>query len=263
MMESTTVSVLSLCQLAVDAACEASAKIMEVYESDYLVEYKDDNSPLTIADKAAHQAIVEVLEKSGLPIFSEEGKNIPFEERNQFKEFWLVDPLDGTKEFIKRNGEFTVNIALMNHTVPIAGVIAQPAAGLIYCGIPGEGFYKSEISEKDKLFQNKVSVADVSEQSVRVLASRSHRSKETEGFIDDLKKSSKVDVVSAGSALKFCLLAEGKADVYPRFAPTMEWDTAAGHAILLAVGKNIYSYPGNSVLSYNKPSPVNDWFIAK
>lgn len=250
--------------MAIDAAIYAGQEIIRVYDQDFTVEFKDDHSPLTEADKAAHAVIVASLESSGLPVFSEEGKSIPFEIRSNYEWYWLVDPLDGTKEFIKRNGEFTVNIALMRMNVPVVGVIAQPVTQKIWCGIPGVGFYCGSFSDGTSILNSKVSPQSGTDQIKRVLASRSHRSAETEQFISELKNQAKVEIISAGSALKFCLLAEGKADVYPRFAPTMEWDTAAGHAILMSVGKNIYTYPSNTVLTYNnKPNPVNDWFVAR
>ena len=262
-MEKNKTELRSLATKAIQAACLASKQILEVYSSDYTIEYKDDQSPLTTADKAAHLAIVSILDATGIPVFSEEGKNIPYTTRSSYDVFWLVDPLDGTKEFIRRNGEFTVNIALMEFNKPVIGVIAQPVINKIWCGIPGDGFYSGTMDAPEKIFDKYAVVERMDPGKTRVLASRSHRSPETEDFIEDLKRNSQVEVVSAGSALKFCLLAEGKADVYPRFAPTMEWDTAAGHGILLSVGKNILSYPANETLTYNKPKPVNDWFIAR
>lgn len=255
--------VLSLAAIAIRAAVDASAAIMEVYEADFTVEFKEDYSPLTAADKASHESIVHSLSDTEIPVFSEEGRSIPFEVRSGYAAFWLVDPLDGTKEFIKRNGEFTVNIALMQNNQPIMGVIAQPAKEKIWCGIPGVGFFSGELAEGEKILDRPFHLSHGNTAVTRVLASRSHRSPETEDFINDLRRKNTVEIMSAGSALKFCLLAEGKADVYPRFAPTMEWDTAAGHAILLSVGKNILTYPSNTVLTYNKPNPVNDWFIAR
>lgn len=252
-----------LARIALKAASVASQEILKIYEQDFTVEYKDDESPLTTADKASHAVIASLLKETNIPVFSEEGKSIPFEVRSLYEKFWLVDPLDGTKEFIKRNGEFTVNIALMQNNVPVLGVIAQPVKNKLWCGIPGDGFYSGEILKADEILSKPFHQMKDDSAAVRVLASRSHRSVETDDFINDLKKKSAVEILSAGSALKFCLLAEGKADVYPRFAPTMEWDTAAGHAILLSVGKNILTYPSNTVLTYNKPNPVNDWFIAR
>lgn len=253
----------SLAAMAIHAAVKASSSIMDVYDADFTVELKEDYSPLTAADLASHETIQSFLLTTGMPVVSEEGGSIPFDVRSGFSSYWLVDPLDGTKEFIKRNGEFTVNIALMVNNQPAVGVIAQPVNEKIWCGIPGVGFFSGQLIDGEKILSNPFQPTTTSSSVTRVLASRSHRSRETEDFIKDLRKTTHLEIMSAGSALKFCLLAEGKADVYPRFAPTMEWDTAAGHAILLSAGKNIFTYPGNTVLTYNKPTLVNDWFIAR
>ncbi len=256
-----------LTRLALVAAIKAGEKILEIYERTYSVDYKTDGSPLTEADKASHEVIIHELKNTGLPVLSEEGKEIPFDERKGWEYYWLVDPLDGTKEFIKRNGEFTVNIALMENDHPRSGVIFQPVKGLAYAGIVGEGLYKFSVDD-DLVFdeKKKIKVETKSGQdTIRVIASRSHKSAETENFITDLKKSknNNIELLNAGSSLKFCLLAEGSADVYPRFAPTMEWDTAAGHALLKAVGKNIYLHPAGTEMNYNNPVLINDWFIAR
>jgi 3'(2'), 5'-bisphosphate nucleotidase len=253
--------------LALRAALLAGEKILEIYDRTFAVDYKTDGSPLTEADKASHDVIIKYLKISGLPVLSEEGKEIPFNERKQWEYYWLVDPLDGTKEFIKRNGEFTVNIALMENNQPRSGVIFQPVKGIAYAGIVGEGLYKFSVNDELILSDNfRVNnVEDKIEQNkIRVIASRSHKSAETDNFIDKLKESKKnIELLNAGSSLKFCLLAEGIADVYPRFAPTMEWDTAAGHALLKSVGKNIYLHPAGTEMKYNNPVLINDWFIAR
>lgn len=243
---------------------------MRVYDSEFEVELKGDLSPLTEADRASHELIDQELKKFGYPIMSEEGKSIPFEERSSWNYYWCVDPLDGTKEFIKRNGEFTVNIALMEKNSPVLGVILQPAKNIAYAGIVGESVYYFDESPDEGINPDQLSnyllqpEQNGTGNEIKVVASRSHRSVETEDFIDDIRKSGKrVSLVSSGSALKFCLLADGKADVYPRFAPTMEWDTAAGHAILKACGRNILLFPEETEMKYNKASLVNDWFIAR
>jgi len=229
------------------------------------VDLKDDGSPLTNADRASHEVIQAALSGTGYPIMSEEGKQIPFEERSGWNRYWLVDPLDGTKEFIKRNGEFTVNIALIEDGQPILGVIQQPTTQIALVGIIGDGVYRFAaedsrmIREEARMKLNEGGERDL----VTVIASRSHRSPETESFIESLRGEKRITTVSAGSSLKFCLIAEGKADIYPRFAPTMEWDTAAGHAILKSAGKNVYLYPGGKEMQYNKPLLTNDWFIAR
>ncbi len=255
-----------LTALALEAAFSAGKKILEIYDRTITVDYKSDGSPLTEADKASHEIIIHALQISGLPVLSEEGKEIPYERRSSWKYFWLVDPLDGTKEFIKRNGEFTVNIALMENNQPRAGIIFQPVKGIAFAGIEGDGLYKFSINEKIVLDDNhklKVNI-NTEENKIRVIASRSHKSVETDTFINNLRSSKKnIELLNVGSSLKFCLLAEGIADIYPRFAPTMEWDTAAGHALLKSVGKNIYLHPGGSEMTYNNPKLINDWFIAR
>ena len=255
-----------LTMLALKTAFDAGAKILDIYKDKFEVDIKSDGSPLTTADKASHETIVAGLAHTNLPVLSEEGKDILFDERSKWKYYWLVDPLDGTKEFIMRNGEFTVNIALMELGGPIAGVIFQPVTGMAFAGIAGDGLYKYSVGEKPVLRnENKIRSSSPEEKSItRVIASRSHMSDTTEGFINELRlKNDNVELVNAGSSLKFCLLAEGKADIYPRFAPTMEWDTAAGHALLKAVGKNIYLFPSGEEMTYNKPHLINEWFIAK
>ena len=263
-------SIAQLLINAVQTSFRAGSEIMKIYDLAFEVELKGDLSPLTEADKASHELIIKELSAFGYPILSEEGKSIPFEERTAWTKYWCVDPLDGTKEFIKRNGEFTVNIALMDKDTPIMGVICQPVKEVAFAAIVGGNVYRIDSAglgklSADTLDSYRLTDTEISSQGeIKVVASRSHRSVETEDFIADLKKQgSKVLLVNSGSALKFCLLAEGKADIYPRFAPTMEWDTAAGHAILKACGRNIILYPGTAEMKYNKPSLVNDWFIAR
>jgi len=255
-----------LTQLALETAIEAGKKILEIYSIDISVFIKSDGSPLTEADKASHDTIVNKLASTNFPVLSEEGMDIHFEERNKWEHYWLVDPLDGTKEFIRRNGEFAVNIALMEKNIPVSGIIFQPVTGIAFAGIAGDGLYKFSINER-LVFENRNKVITLGNSPMnhtRVIASRSHMSKKTEEFINELKSTDKnVELVNAGSSLKFCLLAEGKADIYPRFAPTMEWDTAAGHAMLKSVGKNIYLFPSGLEMTYNKPELINEWFIAK
>ncbi len=254
---------------AIKTSVLAGEKILEIYNTAFAVELKEDHSPLTAADKAAHELISTELLKWGFPILSEEGKTIPYEVRKDWKNYWMVDPLDGTKEFVKRNGEFTVNIAFMDKDTPVFGVIYCPVSGIICAGF-NETVYSLNKDQVGKLSVNNLEdfelkvPADPDPNEIKVVASRSHLSPETENFISMLNlNGEKISMVNAGSALKFCLLAEGKATVYPRFAPTMEWDTAAGHAILKACGKNIILHPSNIEMKYNKPSLVNDWFIAR
>jgi 3'(2'), 5'-bisphosphate nucleotidase len=243
--------------LAEKAAIQGGKEILEVYHSDnFEVEKKGDQSPLTLADRKAHLAIMEVLEASGIPVLSEEGKEIPYEERKNWRRLWIVDPLDGTKEFIKRNGEFTVNIALIDNGVPVLGVIYVPVKNELYSGASGMGARKVQNGES-------ITIPMVqTERKYRAVGSRSHMSPETQEFLENLKKEhGEVEVVSMGSSLKICLVAEGTADVYPRFAPTMEWDTAAGHAIVKAAGKSLIDVKTNQEMVYNRKDLLNNWFV--
>jgi 3'(2'), 5'-bisphosphate nucleotidase len=244
-------------ETAISAAEQACKEIMAVYDSgDFQAEAKGDKSPLTLADKMAHRKIVEVLQKTGLPVLSEEGKNIPFEERKNWEYFWLVDPLDGTKEFIKRNGEFTVNIALINNGIPVMGVVSIPVKAETYYASRGEGVFLKKNGSVNQLEKRKR--VDLSASGLRVVGSRSHMSPETDSFIKSLSDPS---FVSAGSSLKFLLLANGQADVYPRFAPTMEWDTAAAHAIVNEAGLKVLQSGTDRELTYNKPDLLNPHFL--
>ena len=272
---------------SIKAALQAGEAIMQIYESDdFGIETKDDDSPLTKADRAAHEIIMEHLSPLGIPVLSEEGKNIPYEERKDWKQLWIVDPIDGTKEFIKRNGEFTVNIALIEDHQPVMGVIYVPAKETLYYA-DHEKAYKLKDITVNNYEQNKTQVAQLplvrdydlvpsdsnrvpnklvtSHQSlVTVVASKSHLSPETQDFIDDLKtKYDEVNTISKGSSLKLCMVAEGTADYYPRFAPTMEWDTAAGQAICMAAGCNVIDQETKETMIYNRSELLNNWFLVK
>jgi len=243
-----------LTTIAKEAAFTAGKGILKVYDSaDYGVEMKGDNSPLTKADRAANKVIVSYLKKAGLPILSEEGNDVPFVVRKDWEYFWMVDPLDGTKEFIKRNGEFTVNIALIHRDRPVLGVLYAPVLEWMYWGNPTEGSWKQE-GDAEPFELKKKGIGEVR----TIVASRSHLSKETQAYIDQYPG---VEVISMGSSLKFMLLAERKAQIYPRFAPTMEWDTAAAHAILQVLDYHVLQYPNKVELSYNKENLLNDWFL--
>lgn len=243
-----------LTSIAKDAALNAGIEILKVYHSaDFGVEIKGDDSPLTKADRAAHEVIVSFLEKTELPILSEEGKDIPYEIRKAWDYFWLVDPLDGTKEFIKRNGEFTVNIALIHQGIPVIGVVYSPVLEWMYWGNEEEGAWK-QVKNESQISLKKEEGSKVE----TIVASRSHLSPETQQFIDQYPGA---EVISMGSSLKFLLVAEGKAQVYPRFAPTMEWDTAAAHGVLLAAGGEVLQWPEKTPLVYNKKNLLNPWFI--
>lgn len=261
-----------LLQIAITAALAAGEKILEIYNdpaADFQVEKKSDNSPLTVADRKANGVIMEYLKTSSYPVISEENKTVPYEERKSWETLWIVDPLDGTKEFIKRNGEFTVNIALVYHGKPILGVIYVPVKKELYYGTRKDGAYKvSDITFIPGMDLDKISKVRLPQQQKRntfvVVASRSHMSPETENYINRLKNShTEIELTSVGSSIKICLVAEGRADVYPRFAPTMEWDTAAGHAIVKAAGKEIYYEDEQTPLTYNKENLLNPWFIVK
>ncbi len=255
---------------AIEASILAGAEILKIYKTDFSIETKDDNSPLTIADKNANDIIVSFLEPSSIPILSEEGRSIPYSERKDWEKLWIVDPLDGTKEFIKKNDEFTVNIALIENQTPIMGVVYAPVLDELYFGDKELGSYKLEkasvyFNADDIISKStKLPLAD-NKDYYGVVASRSHLSKETSDFIDELKDNhNKLKIVSKGSSLKICMIAEGSADIYPRFAPTMEWDTAAGHAVVLYADKRIVQAKSSDMeVVYNKENLLNPWFIAK
>ncbi|WP_373531779.1 3'(2'),5'-bisphosphate nucleotidase CysQ [Vampirovibrio sp.] len=247
-------------QAVIAIARQAGQAIMAVYEGGFELEYKSDNSPLTTADQRSHDIIEAGLSAlfPSLPILSEESKQVPYEIRKNWECFWLVDPLDGTKEFIKRNGEFTVNIALISSGRAIAGVVYLPAQDILYFAVEGEGSYKMDQSGTTKLPLINRSNQD----RLTVIGSRSHHSDAMEAFITRQKQSYQhVHLQPAGSSLKFCLVAEGTVDLYPRLAPTMEWDTAAAHVIARESGKSVIHYETGQELVYNKENLQNPWFI--
>src|SRR5688572_17747784 len=235
----------TLLKTAIIASIAAGQEIMAVYKDVIEVTLKDDRSPLTLADRKSHLKITEFLKETGLPVLSEEGKQVPFEERKNWKQFWMIDPLDGTKEFIKKNGEFTVNIALIVDNRAMMGVIYAPDSDTLYFGaswLPGKMIYNvSEYMQKnipdsaimEKLISVAIGIPVINtNRPYTVVASRSHLSPETSSFVQSLEeKHGQLSFISKGSSLKICLVAEGVADIYPRLAPTMEWDTAAGQAI--------------------------------
>jgi 3'(2'), 5'-bisphosphate nucleotidase len=258
--------------LAVHAAFEAGLSILKVYRKKiYKTEMKKDHSPVTEADHAAHRIIAWQLEPTALPILSEEGTEVPYHVRKQWKKFWLVDPLDGTKEFIRRNDEFTVNIALIEGQVPVMGVVYAPCLDIMYFASDQLGACRiTEYSKEDGHIQNLTDLmghaeclpGEIPRRNYTAIASRSHRNEQTDLFIRGLRKDHPgLRLVSTGSSLKFCFMAEGKADIYPRFGPTMEWDTAAGHAIARASGCSVKIYNSADSLSYNKKVLKNPWFI--
>ncbi|MGD9554582.1 MAG: 3'(2'),5'-bisphosphate nucleotidase CysQ [Arcobacteraceae bacterium] len=272
-------------------AMEAGSAIMEIYKQDFSLEYKEDESPLTQADLKANEIICTALEKLNLklkmehltfnpiPIMSEENKQTPYEERKNWDLYWCIDPIDGTKEFIKKNDEFTVNIALIHKNSPVLGVVYAPALHELYYAQKGQGAFRAILNaecliineEKLPIIQKK----DI-QNSINIVASKSHLSQETQEFINNLTLNIQHSkLVSKGSSLKLCMVATGEADIYPRLSPTMEWDTAAADAIVREAGKMTYQYD-NKVLAtdflstinhrlktmvYNKEELLNPWFV--
>ena len=250
----------------VKIAKDAGKAIMEIYNQDFGVEFKSDNTPLTIADRKANEIIVTALNQlpvnsflqQNIPILSEEGRNVPYDERKNWEYFWLVDPLDGTKEFVKKNGEFTINIALIYKDAPIIGVVYSPVLNVCYWAKRNQGAFK----DGKKLPLKVNGQRDV----YKIVASRSHMSNETKDFIEAIDTDKEKVIISIGSSLKICLVAEGKANIYPRLGPTMEWDTAAAHAIVNESNGLFNKYVENGVYQkhlYNKKNLLNDWFVVK
>ena len=242
---------------------------LKIYNKDFSIEYKDDKSPLTEADAKVNEIICEFLEKEhNYPILSEENKQIDYEKRKNWEYYWCIDPIDGTKEFIKKNGEFTINIALIYKDTPILGIVYAPVLDKLYYAKKGEGAYLLHNDKKYKL-------PFIKKNEFIVVASKSHISKKTENFIENLKRNYDVNLESIGSSLKLCKVAEGSADIYPRIAPTMEWDTAAADAIVREAGKKSYIYEEklNNIdsveeikniaksLKYNKENLLNPYLV--
>lgn len=254
---------------AIVAAIKAGEKIREVYTySDFSIQLKADKTPVTLADQLAHEQILAILAETNLPVLSEEGFHLNYSERKKWDKFWLVDPLDGTKEFIKKNGEFTVNIALIEKNTTIAGVVYLPVGDELFVGVIGLGSFKltnpsagcnlNSIREEGKMLQKSDKPAVYT-----ILTSRSHQNPETIDYIEQIKiEHPDATILPMGSSLKLCRIAEGKASVYPKIGKTMEWDTAAGHAVLKAVGKNIFEVDMKTELAYNKENLQNPNFIA-
>ncbi|NHB68769.1 3'(2'),5'-bisphosphate nucleotidase CysQ [Perlabentimonas gracilis] len=260
--------------IAINAAVRAGALIMKVYNSDdFQVNLKSDATPLTLADRLANDEIVKSLMKTRIPVLSEEGRDLLYEERKGWEYFWLVDPLDGTKEFIKRNGEFTVNIALVFQGYPILGVVYVPVLNQLYFSINGLGSYRvngisNPIDEQSQIdsFINKSEKLPITSKrnNYVIVASRSHTSPETQDFIDKvIKEKDEVEIIARGSSLKICMVAEGNADIYPRFGTTTEWDTAAGQAVAEGAGCKVLSLDDGKRLTYNKEDIENPWFVVK
>ena len=276
---------------SIQAVIKAGKTILEVYKStDFKVEEKVDKSPLTLADKRSHETVIKCLAELNIPVLSEEGKDIPFEERNKWDTYWLIDPLDGTKEFIKRNGEFTVNIAMIRENKPVAGVICVPDRDTLYFASIEIGSYKADANQIAELLigqkERSDQLAGLSDSDVdqrlkdliglstilpinqstnrpyTIAGSRSHATPELEAFVEEKRREyGEVEFISAGSSLKLCLVAEGRADIYPRAGPTMEWDTAAGQAIVEFSGGKVFKYDTEEPLGYNKENLLNPWFV--
>ena len=237
-------------------AKQAGEKILEIYNTEFSVEEKDDKSPLTAADMASHNTIVAGLTAltADIPVLSEESAKIPYQERASWNTYWLIDPLDGTKEFIKRNGEFTVNIALIHDGVPVLGVVHVPVSGVTYAGCEGQGAIKETPGEGEQ----PISVRKLSDGPVAVVGSRSHQGDSLKAFLDKLGDH---EIISMGSSLKICLVAEGAADVYPRLGLTSEWDTAAAHCVVEQAGGSLTDLEMNRLRYNTKDSLLNPFFF--
>ena len=276
---------------SIQAAVNAGAAILDVYRSpDFEVEEKADKSPLTLADRRSHEVIVSYLANFDIPILSEEGRDIPYQDRNNWDTYWLIDPLDGTKEFIKKNGEFTVNIAMIRQNKPVAGVIYVPDRDTLYFASTIIGAYKVDahqisglLVEQDKMPDQSAGLSDngtdrrltevigrstilpivqPTNRPYTIAGSRSHATPELEAVVEKKRREhGEVEFISAGSSLKLCLVAEGRADIYPRTGPTMEWDTAAGQAVVECSGGKVYKYDTEEPLAYNKEDLLNPWFV--
>jgi 3'(2'), 5'-bisphosphate nucleotidase len=266
---------------AVGLALQAGEAILDVYGSDFEVQTKSDNSPLTLADQKSHGIIKSGLSRHGIAVLSEEGRDMPYKERKQWDAIWIVDPLDGTKEFVKRNGEFTVNIALIEQQYPVLGIVYAPVPDVLYFGSIEIGAYKmvggsrlrnrqgdkkSWDARLDALIQmsQKLPSHSSAQRDYTIVGSRSHGTAELEAFVAHKREErGGVAFIQAGSSLKICLVAEGAADIYPRLGPTMEWDTAAGQAVAEIAGARVYQYDGGHPLTYNREDQLNPWFVVE
>lgn len=248
----------ALLEGVIPIARDAGKAILEIYETDYAIEHKDDKTPLTEADMAAHHIIDDGLVKMtpDIPVLSEESAKIPFEERSQWSTYWLVDPLDGTREFIKRNGEFTVNIALVENGEPVVGMVYVPVTGVSYFACRTHGAWKTESTDAEP---QRISVRPMPKEGPLVIAgSRSHRGTSLNTFLENVGE---YEIISMGSSLKSCLVAEGKADLYPRLGPTSEWDTAAAHCVVDEAGGRITDTSMKPLRYNTKDSLLNPYFF--
>jgi len=268
---------------AIQASVQAGRAILDVYHSEFSVEYKTDSSPLTLADKRSHEVIVNHLSQFDIPILSEEGKSIPYAERQAWDQLWIVDPLDGTKEFVKRNGEFTVNVALVKNHKPVLGVIFVPDKKALFFAASELGAYKLEKNLSSQAFESNPGdktpeerLNEIIELSERlpanhsplplytIVGSRSHQTPELQAYVEEKRREhGKIEFIAAGSSQKFCVVAEGRADIYPRLGLTMEWDTAAGQAIAEGAGAKVVRDDNHEPLTYNKEDLYNPYFIVQ
>jgi 3'(2'), 5'-bisphosphate nucleotidase len=272
---SSGLSLDSLLFIALRAAAKAFPEILSVYNGPFSVDSKDDLSPITEADRRSNKIITDELSFHGpYGIISEEGRNTPYAGRRSWERFWLVDPLDGTKEFVKRNGEFTINIAFVEGTIPVLGIVYAPVLDLLYFASDDIGSYKLEgfsdldaeipadlVDRATKLSPKAPLVLDEEKRhkKITVIGSRSHSCQDFDDYVHEIEQryAEQIEIITIGSALKPCYVAEGKADIYPRFGPTMEWDTAAAHAVVRGVGKRMTVYGSGTDLIYNKEVLVN------
>ena len=265
---------------AIPAAVKAGQAILEVYRSDFDVEQKSDNSPLTMADRKSNDIILDALSSTQIPVLSEEGRETPYEQRKTWERLWIVDPLDGTKEFIKRNDEFTVNIALVEYGQPILGVIYVPVKNELYFAAQSYGAFKINNPPVERLIHynngetglldelaaasDRLPLATDADKPLTIVGSRSHAGPELEAFVEQKRQEhDHLEFISAGSSLKICLVAEGQADLYPRMGPTCEWDTAAGQAIAEIAGAKLLDFKTGEPLRYNRADLLNPWFIVR
>lgn len=270
-------------RIAIKAAIDAGQAILEVYRTDFDVQTKEDQSPLTLADRRSHKIISDYLTPLDIPVLSEEGREIEYETRKDWERLWVVDPLDGTKEFVKRNDEFTVNIALVENQMPTLGVIFLPVNDTLYFAEKAIGAYR--LDDATQVVNTQAEDADVkdaelllslqrqaaalplkktSKEIFTIVGSRSHATRELEDFVAQKEKElGKIQFISAGSSLKICLVAEGRADIYPRLGPTMEWDTAAGQAVAQIAGADMTEYATGKPMLYNKNDLLNPWFVVE
>lgn len=252
--------------IAVTAAIEAGEKTIKYYKDDLDVLLKDDHSPLTQADLESNEVINYYLNKTELPLLSEENRITPYSIRSEWTNYWLVDPLDGTKEFINKRSDYTVNIALIERNQPLMGIVFAPAKSVLYYGLKGLGSYKvktDNYSDSKTLLKNakKINSGKIHKKLI-VVASKSHLSVETKEYISKLEKAAgKCEISSYGSSLKLCMVAEGSADIYPRLGPTMEWDTAASHAVAEFADCFVLGLPDKKPVVYNKQDLLNPWFV--